>query len=316
MLFRRKRPTIGLALGAGGARGYAHIGVIKALEKHGIPIDYIAGSSIGALIGGLYAQTKDIEMIEQMAFHADKTAVRSFLLDPCFDQGLCKGTKFHDFIAKHVGDSPFKDNKIPFIATSTDIHTGNTVLLQEGPLSDAIHTSCAIPMLFKPKVVGNYLLTDGGLSMPVPVKVVKDMGADIIIAVNISQRYYDETKTPNVGLSGIFFSTYGIMVHHLANEHVQAADICIAPPLESIGWRLIISDEEKKDAIALGEQYTQAIVPQLQGIIEEKRLTSFSKAIRTAKGIPAVVKSHQQALKTHLQTLGDNLQTLRYRFIK
>lgn len=283
MIFHKKRPTIGLALGGGAAKGYAHIGVIKALEKHAIPIDYIAGSSVGSLVGGLYSATKDIAAIERLALQTTNAIVRSFLLDPSMKYGFIKGIKFNQFIKNYIGDISFEELKIPFAATTTDLHTGQTVILQDGNVSEAIQTSCAIPLLFKPLEKGKQLLTDGGISMPVPVKVVKDMGADIIIAVNLCEDYYDENMIKNIGFKTIFLNTYGIMAHHLANEHMKQADIQVSPRLKHIDWKLLLHDDQKYETINIGEKYMEAQIQALKALLKREDQGFFTKMITFIK---------------------------------
>lgn len=313
MIFRKKRPTIGLALGSGGARGYAHIGVIKALEKHGIPIDYMAGSSAGSLIGGIYASTKNISLIETLALQTNRSLITSFLMDPCLTQGFSKGTKFHEFIKKNIGETTFKDLAIPFTAVSTDLHTGERVLLKEGSVAEAIKISCSIPMLFKPVAKGKSLLTDGGISMPVPVQAVKDMGADIVIAVNLSQEYYDENLVSAMGITTIFLNTYGIMAHHLANEQMKQADIPVAPPLKHLGWKLIIPNTQKQEIIHLGEEFMEQQIPALQSLIIEKNQSVFSKTRSFFGSIPHSIQKRKQQLQTQLPSIKKyNINALKY----
>jgi NTE family protein len=160
---------IGLALGCGGARGLAHIGVIKTLVKNNIPIDYIAGSSIGALIGSLYAATLDILQVEKWFLELTYKDLIKVLLDPSLHSGLIKGEKFINFLQSKIGVRKIEELKIPFRAVATDLFTGKAVVFKKGDLGLAIRSSCAVPFLFSPVISGDKCLVDGGISMPVPV---------------------------------------------------------------------------------------------------------------------------------------------------
>lgn len=225
--------TIGLALGSGGARGLAHIGVIKALRKNNIPIDYIAGTSIGAIIGGMYALTEDIDEIEKIAKGLDLKKIAS-LIDPNFTGGLMKGDKIKTFLETYFGKAQFKNTRIPFAAVATDYRTGQPVIIREGNMCDAIRASMSIPLAFKPVKVGKKLLVDGGLSIPVPVSVVKAMGADKTIAVNLDAYY--ESTAKKLTYYSLGLESLGILRHHLAAAEAKTADILIQPDLKGTLW--------------------------------------------------------------------------------
>jgi len=169
----------------GGAKGLSHIGVIKFLEDNDIKIDFITGSSIGALIGGAYASGLSIKEIEDIALETDLTSTAK-LFSPGFGKsGLVTGSKVQDFLTSILGDKNIEDLKIPFTAIATDIITGEEILFNKGNLVEAIRASISIPIVFQPVIRNNLVLVDGGLVNPVPINVVRKMGADYIIAVNI-----------------------------------------------------------------------------------------------------------------------------------
>jgi len=142
---RKNTLKIGLALGSGGPRGLAHIGVIKTLVENNIPIDFIAGASAGALVGGAYAATKNIKTIEKIALQVNRRQILS-LIDPTWKHGLIKGIKIERFIENYIGKISFKDLKIPFSAIATDIRTGEMVLMNQGRVASAIRASISIPL--------------------------------------------------------------------------------------------------------------------------------------------------------------------------
>lgn len=176
---------IGLALGSGSARGLTHIGVLKALEEKNIKIDYISGSSIGALIGGAYAMGMSVAEIEDIALQTDwKLMAR--LMSPTFSMSaLLNDSYLREFLSTYFKDKTFEDLKIPFSAIATDIETGDMVVLNSGELLTAIRASISIPIVLSPVIYKNHKLVDGGLVNPIPVDVVREHNVDKIIAVNL-----------------------------------------------------------------------------------------------------------------------------------
>lgn len=186
--YKKRGLKIGLALGSGSARGLAHVGVIMALEAYNIPIDIIAGTSIGSVIGGLYASGATIRQLEEVALSIKKSKTL-FLIDPVFPHsGLISGDRIEKMLNQFgIKDKTFDDLKIPFAAVATDVESGAEVILNQGKVIDAVRASISIPGIFTPVKYQDYYLVDGGVVDPVPVDVVKMMGADIIIAVNLAK---------------------------------------------------------------------------------------------------------------------------------
>lgn len=184
MMKPNDRPTIGLALGGGAARGWAHIGVILALEESGIRPDIVCGTSIGALVGGVYSMGK-IDRFEEWVVGLTIKDVISFM-DITLNGGMLKGERLMEFFRQNFIDGSIEDMKVPFGAVATVLHTGAEVWLRSGSALDAIHASIALPGLFSPVWHEGQLLADGGLVNPVPVSLARAMGADILIAVDLS----------------------------------------------------------------------------------------------------------------------------------
>jgi len=179
---------VGLALGSGGARGWAHIGAIRALEAAGITIDYIAGTSIGAFVGGIYA-VNQLHDLEEFVKEIDWKTIVS-LLDVEFPtQGLLDGDKVYDLIYTHVLDCNLEETTIPFHCVATDLSTQQAVILQTGSMVDAVRASLSIPGVFTPFNREETYLVDGGVVNPVPVDVVQAMGSDVVIAINLNYPY-------------------------------------------------------------------------------------------------------------------------------
>ncbi|MBI2847984.1 MAG: patatin-like phospholipase family protein, partial [Chloroflexi bacterium] len=179
---------VGLALGSGSARGLAHIGVLEALEKAGIPVDMIAGTSIGALVGALYAREKDVERLKDSAKKWDSRRL-AVLLGPCFRRtGLVWGYKIEVEVKPLLDAVRFSDLRIPLACVATDIGSGEEVVIREGGVWQAVRASGSLPLLFSPAKLNGQYLVDGGLVNPVPVSVVRGMGADFVIAVSVMRR--------------------------------------------------------------------------------------------------------------------------------
>jgi len=274
-----KRPKIGLALGSGGSRGLAHIGVIKVLEENNIPIDFIAGSSIGAMVGGFYAAGLSIKEIEEIALSTNWRRVFSVLFDPHLKQGLIGGEKLKTFIENYINGKKFEDCKVPFVTVATDLKTGEVVVLNKGEMAQAIRTSISIPLVFKPAEINGRMLVDGGLSAPVPVEIVRGMGADIIIAVNLDKHYCDEEWKP--GWYDIANDSLNILRHHLALSNVANADIVIDINVGKNYWYQFTNGQDK---ILTGEKATKEVLPRLQEIIYQKSRGGLRKYLEFFKG--------------------------------
>ncbi len=181
---RKRKRRIGLALGSGSARGWAHIGVIRALQEAGIEPDVVCGSSVGALVGAIYVHG-DLDGFEEWVLALDWKRVVS-LLDFTLEGGLIQGERLMAFLAGHLKGKGIADLPKPFAAVATDLETGNEVWLQEGPAVEAVRASIALPGLFSPARVEGRLLVDGGLVNPVPVTLARALGADFVIGVDLN----------------------------------------------------------------------------------------------------------------------------------
>ncbi|MEA1947432.1 MAG: patatin-like phospholipase family protein [Thermodesulfobacteriota bacterium] len=177
--------TVGLALGSGSARGWAHIGVIRALTEAGIRVDYVAGTSIGALVGAVYT-SGEIETLEEVVLQLDWKQIAYFFDVVLPKSGLIDGKKVSTFIRSHLKGINIEELPIPFCAVATDLGTGNEVVLKQGDIIEAIRASISVPGIFTPVKRNGNILVDGGLVNPVPVSVVREMGADFVIAVDLN----------------------------------------------------------------------------------------------------------------------------------
>ncbi len=190
--------NVGLALGSGSARGLAHIGVLKALQDKGIRINLISGSSMGALVGACFARKGDISELEELALRTDWMQLIK-LADPNLAfmfKGFIHGHKVKELLKTIIGDVKFKDLKIPLAVVATDINTGDEVVIREGSVIEAVRASISIPAIFTPVKMGDRFLVDGGIVIPVPVSVVRDMGADFVIACNVIHSLRERRPLP------------------------------------------------------------------------------------------------------------------------
>lgn len=256
---------IALALGGGGPRGLAHIGVIKKLKEIGVDIDLIAGTSIGAEIGGTYALTESIDQIEHLATETDWKSLFDIFASPSLlSGGLIDTDGIESYLEEHFGRKKFNDLKLPFQAVATDINTGAQVNLKKGDLIDAIIASLSIPLVFKPAKLDEMMLVDGGLADPVPVDVVKDMGAEKVIAVNLLHFPKEREERPHepddkLGMVKVANNTINILRHHLADYSAREADVIIRPNVAETSWAKFADAEEviKKGKMAAIEKQDQ-----------------------------------------------------------
>lgn len=181
-----RRKKLGFALGAGGSRGVAHIGFLRAMEERGIRPDFIAGSSMGAVVGACYAAGMSPARMHSAVRKLKFRDIASFQFAPFRKDGLLKMEKARKFLADLIGEKTFADLAIPFVCVATDLERGKTVVLDEGDLIDAALASASIPGVFSPAKIGNYaMLSDGGILERVPAEQVKNMGAEAIVAVDV-----------------------------------------------------------------------------------------------------------------------------------
>jgi len=182
------KPIVALALGSGGERGFAHIGVIKALEENGIHIDIIVGTSAGSVVGALYAGGYKSDELEQLAIKLDQDQLNDFELSK---RGYIRGEQLQDFINRALKNRSIEQLNKPFVAIATQLSSGNAVAFNQGNTGMAVRASSSIPGVFNPVLIGGEEYVDGDLKKPVPVSVAREMGADIVIAVDISQQPKD-----------------------------------------------------------------------------------------------------------------------------
>lgn len=295
-------PKIGLALGAGGARGLTHIGVIKGLRRHGIPIHGIAGSSIGALVGAMYAATLDIDWVQQR--FRDMLTSESFTQsgiqwvkdnppdsDPGFFEwaaqyvrhrlmlnfsdsrpGIVKTERLGQLIAYLLPVTAFNDLKIPFACATVDLHSGNDVILDSGDLVEAVTASSAMPGYVAPLAFPQGLLVDGGTASPVPFAAARRVGSDFIIAVDISIQNFP--PLPDHNILNILGRASEIATARLIQAQQHQWDYCLRPDTLNLHWTRF---EKLTDLVASGEE------------VLERELPNLRRKLKAATGIKGLI---------------------------
>ncbi len=234
-----KPKTIGLALGGGGAKGLAHIGVLKTLLRAGFKIDYLAGTSMGSLIGGLYAATEDINFIENLFLEiAEKYAFHRKHLRKKGGMFFKDEKIVEELLSEKIDGLDIKNTKIPFKAIATDVKKGDEVVMERGSLVEAIKASSAMPVAFNPVEIDGRLLMDGGFVNPIPVDVVKEMGAEFVIGVDVSSKWpnIEEESFSIHGIKSIIIDAFSALEYQVAKERIKSADFMLHPAILSYHW--------------------------------------------------------------------------------
>lgn len=298
----RNRVKVALALGGGGVRGLAHIGVIRALQQEGLQIDIIAGTSMGAMIGAQYALNPDINAIERkmlsMINRKEVIAIEKLIsgYSPPDEKKLIIQSLFSfvkqmvlvnvraikrwvfsgkeiSWIFEHLEiETDFRKLKIPFCCTSVDLRTGEEIISSKGSIKEAVLASVSLPGVFPPVKSGKRLLVDGGIIGSVPVEAARAMGADVVIAVGVEARV-DYNKKLGNGLD-IMFQADAIRAWHLSDMKIKGADIIIYPDVGDISWASFSKGDE---CIKAGEKTTRAMKEQIQEVIRRKQKQKFWK---------------------------------------
>ena len=255
-----KPVKIGLALGGGAARGFAHIGVIKVLEAQGIVPDIVVGTSAGAVVGALYAAGNSGFELQKLAHTLDESKISDWSVP---DRGVLKGEALQQFVNDAVAQRPLENLKKSFAVVATDLHSGESILFRTGNTGMAVRASATVPGVFRPVTINGREYVDGGLSSLIPVHSVRQMGADVVIAVDISARPGNQ---PVRGTLDILLQTFTIMGQNLARYELKEADVVIRPQVGAVGST---DFQARYDAILEGEKAAQAALPQIRGAIRK-----------------------------------------------
>lgn len=255
------KPIVALALGSGGARGFAHVGVIKALEESGIHVDMVVGTSAGSVVGALYAGGYRGQELEHLAFQIDDDKIDDIDISK---RGYIRGEALQDFINKALNNRSIENLDKPFVAVATRLHSGDTVAFNRGNTGMAVRASSCIPGVFHPVMIGTEEYVDGDLKKPVPVSIAKEMGADIVIAVDISQ--HPKENSPPADVIDILKQSIRIMRQSIMARELEMAQVIIHP---AIGETPKLDLAGKQRLMQSGEAAALAQLPQIREWIQQ-----------------------------------------------
>ena len=255
-----KPAKIALVLGAGSSKGFAHIGVLKVLETNKVPIHMIIGTSVGSVVGSLYAYGYNAFQLQKISFSIEKGDVVDLIIP---DNGFIKGEKLEEFINRTLNQTPMEKLKIPFYAVAADVQTGQEVVFGRGNTGQAVRASCSIPGVFRPVKIGDRMYVDGGVVSPVAVNAARRLGADVVIAVDISKE--GDRPKPESTIETIFQSL-NIMYSKLASIQMNQADVVIRP---KVGYISSSDFSKRHEAILEGEKAALEVLPQIRGILAQ-----------------------------------------------
>jgi NTE family protein len=256
-------PKIGLALGGGAARGFAHVGVIAALEEAGIKVDLVVGTSAGSLVGAIYASGKTAAQLQEIALKMEEAEITDWTL-PFFSRGILRGEALSNYINRQVNNKLIESLPIPLGIVATDLKSGQGVLFQQGDTGRAVRASSSVPSVFNPVKIGDREYVDGGLVAPVPVRYARQMGAELIIAVDISAAPEGNAAD---GTVAVLLQTFAIMGKSINEYALQGADVVVRPELVGVKSGDFTAKRRAMDA---GKLAMQRLLPQLRAQIEAK----------------------------------------------
>ena len=256
-------PRIGLALGGGAARGFAHVGVIQVLEEAGIRPSLVVGTSAGSLVAAIYASGKNGAQLQQIALTMEEATITDWTL-PIFSNGMLRGDALARYVNAQVGLKVIETMPMPLGIVATDLQSGHGMLFQRGDTGTAVRASSAVPAVFQPVKISGREYVDGGLVSPVPVRFARQMGAELVIGVDISSAPEGNIAS---GVLQILLQTFAIMGKSINDFELKEADVVVRPPLNGVGS----SDfGARRQSIEAGRQAMLQMLPQLKAAIAAK----------------------------------------------
>jgi NTE family protein len=256
----KREPTIGIALGSGGARGLAHIGVLTELETHNIPLHFVAGSSIGALVGSLYCVGHTPKQIKQFSRHFPLKYWIDYTVPK---MGFIAGDKLKEVVRLLTKGKMIEETSIPLAIVATNLEKGVRKVFDRGPIAEAVRASVSIPGIFVPEKIDGEYYVDGGVVDRVPVSVVKEMGADLVIAIDVS---FHETKQSITSIFDVIAQTIDVMEREILHYRMLDADILIRP---NVGHYSTNSFAHAEQILQEGEAAAREAVPHILAAIEK-----------------------------------------------
>lgn len=260
-----RRPSIGVALGGGFARGLAHIGILKVLEQENIPIDFLAGTSVGSVIGAAYASGISAKELEEIAAIVRFKDFSRWTLSRF---GLFSNDKMALFLTRYLRCKTFEELRIPLAVTATDVVTGEPVVFTSGNLVDPVRASCAYPGMFLPVNVNGRLLVDGLLAHGVPAAPLRDMGAERVIAIFLSAHWVKPRGPRHV--FDVIGQCFSIAQTKMCGPWKAASDVILEPAIGEFGYD---DFSHARELIAAGEAAARAALPQIRPWLPEPKLT-------------------------------------------
>ncbi len=249
----------------------AHVGALKVLRYADIPIDFIAGASVGAWVGAYYAKTLDVSLLEQATLGHKKEKLKA-MIEPTLKGGLIKGNRVEKLLRDLIGDPQFSDLHIPLTVVATSLKSGKEVHYNSGNVTKALRASIAMPLMFAPVSFRRDELVDGGLSNPLPTDVVKEMGADVVIAVNLDAylgRVHASRSTNRMRHTAI--TSFDLFRYHLAQKNARSADIVIEPHFKTETfklWKNYFLDNKEIEFMKAGERAAKAALPHIKKLLK------------------------------------------------
>lgn len=256
----RRQARLGLALGGGAARGFAHVGVIQVLEEAGLHPNYVAGTSAGSLVAALYASGKSSQELRRVAETMEEAEITDWMV-PILNRGALRGEALARYVNTQVGGKSIEQMKIPLAIVATDLRNGEAVAFRRGNTGSAVRASSAVPAVFQPVRIGEREYVDGGLVAPVPVKQAREMGANFVIAVDISS---DPEGNPAGDTFQILMQTFAIMGKSINTLALREAEFVVRPPLSGVKSA---DFSARRRSIEAGRSAMLAMLPQLRNRI-------------------------------------------------
>jgi NTE family protein len=261
---QRRPPRLGLVLGGGAARGFAHVGVIQVLERNGIRPDLVVGTSAGSLVAALYASGMDGAALERAALSMDEATLTDWML-PLLSRGMLRGEALARYVRQAVGGRLLQDMSPPLGVLATDLASGQGVLFRRGDAAQAVRASSAVPGVFAPVAIAGREYVDGGLVAPVPVSQTRAMGAEVVLAVDISA---DPQGNDASGMLGLLLQTTAIMGQSINRFELANAEVVLRPALSGVGSADFAS---RQRSIEAGRAAMQAALPRLRAELAKLR---------------------------------------------
>ena len=259
----RVPPKLGLALGGGAARGFAHIGVIQVLEEAGLRPDFVAGTSAGSVVAALYASGKTGAQLQQIGESMEEAAITDWTL-PVFNSGILRGDALAKYVNQQVGGRAIENMTVPLGIVATDLYSGEMMVFQKGDTGKAVRASSAVPAIFQPVKISGRSYVDGGLVSPVPVRAARSMGAQVVLAIDITSPP-DSSGSDNT--ITVLLQTASIMGKSINAFELKEADVVVRPDLRAVSSADFSS---RKKAIEAGRRAMLELLPQLRAAILAK----------------------------------------------